>query len=530
MTLAVLRIEAPGTASQRVVVVRMGENTAMAVDAARRAEATLPSANTLALIDAVREFGSFERPVSHADAADVPTLTLGASFAVSTLTAAPPHTPSIDYTDDRLTFLSGVPMLVGAGYPGGFFVTSRGAYEGAANGGGDPLRTSYFLSFEFNHTGDTFDLAYKGGGGGKLRILVDGIAVITHTEAADGLYCLLVEFGSSRLRRITIEANGPSFAGINVASDGEVTATGRANPLMTVLGDSLIAPTGVATGEGYLGQAAVMGRALGFSTAVAGVGSTGMMNPGVNNTAGFPRVNWQNATRLLDLTLSGVTSAQTGGAISPDIGVVFGSQNDGNVPDTMWNGAANLEAATFDAAWVLIEAWLAANPGKPLVFFGPSWLNATPLPSVYLYRDGIQRACQAAYSSGVRFIDRLGSAPLQRSGVFAYITTTGTTTNASKVVSAIPSTYGIVEGALVQGAGVPDGITVVSVDSGTQVTLSDQATATAAGVTLLFRNSQADLYASLLFGDTAHPGPRGHLRDGLDQAEQLRRLILGELP
>lgn len=77
--------------------------------------------------------------------------------------------------------------------------------------------------------------------------------------------------------------------------------------------------------------------------------------------------------------------------------------------------------------------------------------------------------------------------------VGAPVSTTGTTTTGSAVVSAIPSTAAVTASTFVcTGNGIPVAARVASVDSATQVTLNMQATATATGVTLLFSK---DTYA-----------------------------------
>lgn len=60
------------------------------------------------------------------------------------------------------------------------------------------------------------------------------------------------------------------------------------------------------------------------------------------------------------------------------------------------------------------------------------------------------------------------------------VSTTGTTTAASAVVSAIPSTAGLTAGMQAIGGALPAGVTIASVDSGTQVTLSTGVGVTAA--------------------------------------------------
>jgi hypothetical protein len=60
---------------------------------------------------------------------------------------------------------------------------------------------------------------------------------------------------------------------------------------------------------------------------------------------------------------------------------------------------------------------------------------------------------------------------------FGYTTKTGTTTNGSAVITGLPNNTGLRVGMRVVGTGIPANTIVVSIDSNTQVTLSNQATA-----------------------------------------------------
>lgn len=63
-------------------------------------------------------------------------------------------------------------------------------------------------------------------------------------------------------------------------------------------------------------------------------------------------------------------------------------------------------------------------------------------------------------------------------------TFTGNTTNASAVITSVSSTAGLSIGTLVSGTGIPAGSYIVSIDSTTQITLNNAATATNAGITI----------------------------------------------
>lgn len=70
---------------------------------------------------------------------------------------------------------------------------------------------------------------------------------------------------------------------------------------------------------------------------------------------------------------------------------------------------------------------------------------------------------------------------------FDYFDYTGNT-NSNTTITGLSSTTGLATGQLITGTGIPANTTVVSVDSATQVTISQAATATAVGVSLRFRD------------------------------------------
>lgn len=71
-----------------------------------------------------------------------------------------------------------------------------------------------------------------------------------------------------------------------------------------------------------------------------------------------------------------------------------------------------------------------------------------------------------------------------------FVSTTGTTTSASAVITAIPTTAAITTNYQVTGTGIQDASYVSSVDSGTQVTLSLNATASGTAVALTFSQTK----------------------------------------
>ena len=267
-----------------------------------------------------------------------------------------------------------------------------------------------------------------------------------------------------------------------------------------------------------------MGNVLGWDIALAASGGTGLLNPGA-------RVNFGDTTRMVDMTLAGVTDVNTAVAANPLLSVVMASVNDQS--NTTWATyqptATSFQEAITLQTQRLNDAWRAARPGKPQVFFGPTWTQGAPLLDIYRIRDGMQEAVLAlgGASANVWFIDRLGPDAILRSGTNAYLSTTGNITNAAAQITNIPSTTGLSAGSGIEGTGITPGARVISVDSATAVTINPAPTATTVGVALVFRSTQASLYG---FGpsDGTHPGQAGHNLDGIWMADQLRHLILNE--
>lgn len=377
------------------------------------------------LARAIRTNGGFPRPTASLAAGDVPVLTVGAAGGVSAINGAAVHNPLVARTDARLTYVSGPPMARGTGYPQGYYFTARGGYYGS-NGTGGEARAGAYFAYEFLHTGSQFEVPIYASGntGTNFRVLVNGAvgAVAAVPASGGGLYYVKATFPAAGTRRIRIETAGIPAGGINVVASGEIAATERTYPLATLIGDSFVEGSGSEVGDI---AATVTARALGFAVAQAGVGGTGLINAGTTNWNGQPKVAWHHAERVRDLTLAGVTSAQDGSAADPVIGLVFGSLNDQGLAAGVWGAyGATLSAALANRAETLIDAWVAARPGKPLVLLGPTWPSGPPSnrPPLDLYRlrDGYAEAAWGRSSDNVWFIDRLR--PQRREGVWSTAT------------------------------------------------------------------------------------------------------------
>ena len=213
--------------------------------------------------------------------------------------------------------------------------------------------------------------------------------------------------------------------------------------------------------------------------------------------------------------------------------VVMASVNDGSANGfASVSGATSFEDAVTRQSLKLIDAWRAANPGKPLVLIGPTWTSANPVLDVFRQRDALQRAVQGGGGAGANlwFIDRLAPGAALRHGGIDYLNTTGTTASGNATLTALASTTGVTAQSGASGPGIPDGAVVLTVNSATSVTLSHACTASGAAVAVQFRNNQSGLYTSLASGDVTHPSTAGHEFDALWLAAELRRLILTEFP
>jgi hypothetical protein len=389
--------QATGNAAQSAA------NTAQSTANAALAGAAAKTTNTQALIAAIRNNACFPQPALRTPANNIPVVTIGLASASSTINARAFGNPLIVQTDSRLKWLAGPTIADGSG---SWF--ARGGYYGG-------YRASPYAAVEFTHTGSDLEICVLGSfsqASNNLRILVDDriAAVITVAWNTGAFYYVRLVFPTSAARRIRAEGASGKFRGVNVANAAEVTATGRPYPLISVMGDSFDESTGA--NNLYEGEAITMARALGCNMNIAAVGGTGVINPATGG-----KVAWTDTNRLTDLTLSGVTDA-LGGATSPALGIIHMSINDQGLGSTFWGGAPSFQQAISNGVWTLIDAWIAANVGKPLVFFGPTWTNSSPPLDVFRIRDATQEACWGAALSNIWFIDRMAPTSILRSGVY----------------------------------------------------------------------------------------------------------------
>ena len=361
--------------------------------------AAAPSQNSLRMKRAVREYGFFPQPLSRAAAADIPTATVGASYANSAINGRDYAHPTVPLNSPKVTWLGGVPII--AAGTGAYH--ARGAFYAGPGGN----YANQYASAEIEFSGTDIELIFFASFGAvanQLRLLVNDRIVAVHTlPTVDGApHFLHWHWDAGVSGRLRVEGVGANFGGFNVADPAQVSNTGRDYPLVSLMGDSFAEGTGAS--NQCDGQAVSMLRACGFNPAVAAVGGTGIA------ATGFPgagRVNWLNATRMLDLTLAGVIDARTGLPAAPAAGILCLSIND---------AGALTENQARDGVFTLADAWIAANPGKPLGVFGPTATNGETNLNLLKIRDGARNACFGLAPQGVRFFDRFGPNSLLRSG------------------------------------------------------------------------------------------------------------------
>ena len=468
------------------------------------AAAAARSPNTQALIKALRTNGFFPQPSWRAATNDVPTITIPAGGAASSIAGA----VTVAIADrSKVSWLAGT-----ADKDANITYFSRGAWYGAS-------RSTGYSSYEFTHIGTKFECyilcSAIDTSTPNFRVLVNDKIAATATIPTDSAFRpVLVQFPVAGTRRIRIEMAGGRHGGIFVANANEVANVTRSYPLVTVIGDSFAEGTGAWAVDG---EAISAIRAIGCNCALGAVGGTGILNPGTGG-----KVNWQDANRLSDLALNGFTDQITNSVPNPALGVIMMSINDNGIGSANWGTATSYQAAVAKGLYAMVDHWQTQRPGKPLVVFGPTWPNENPVMDIYRIRDAGQEVCHS--TSNVWFVDRLSPGTTLRKGTISSTVTTGTVTNASKIITALATSGGITVGSMVVGNGIPVGARIVSIDSATQVTLDVNCTATGAGTALNFRNDQSAMYTVTF--DSTHPSQFGHNHDALWMARQLRELIL----
>lgn len=357
------------------------------------------SANTRSLITASR-LGYFPR--RDAATANMPTVTVGAQNAATTLTSPTLHTPAsaeVNLLGGRLTD------------KGGGYYTAYSRYIGL-DGSGAPAFTSNVMAIETVLTGDLCEIHTRNGTGSfSARLLVNGCVVWSGKWTEIGSHLIRVEFPSAAERTLRFEFKNMDTMGVYVDGANALSAP-PSRPIITGTGDSFWAGTGATIAGNQLAN--VMARCLGLDLYNSGIGGTGIITSGgIVNQYGNPETEFAEAVRLKQLTLEGY-------AETPAIGLVWTSSNDFSATpaEIAAYGGTDVPTSVYNAmaGWGenlgMIGKFADVNPGIPLLVVGlwnGSQLGSTssyPGLNHYAYRDAVAQAAWHHRTKGVYFIDQ----------------------------------------------------------------------------------------------------------------------------
>lgn len=317
--------------------------------------------------------------------ADPPDVTLSAVDATSAITGAVDlaATALVGATwapinTDRFRHLCGEPIARGQTNPDRLAVSS-------ATVGGTPATS--WLSVDFMFDGAQIEIRFHDKStSGFRRYRVDGEYVSATPSASPGAtnhaYRELLDFtdhGGARSRHISIDFGpGAPFRGVTVGPTDTVWyPTVPAGPRVIILGDSYVAGGGSADGN-FRGWCGEIRDLLGWRDVWAsGVTGTGYVADG-GASAPYPsRVAADVVAR------------------SPDIVIVWGSQNDANTA----------VATVTPAVRETLAAIRAGVPDAALIVIGPQAVNGLPAAVHVQNRDAIRAEALAV---GALHIDTLG--------------------------------------------------------------------------------------------------------------------------
>lgn len=330
-------------------------------------------------------------------AGTLPTITVGAANAASTITSAK-NWPTVITVNSVRTFNSkvfsvyGTIPTIGTVYPDYTGITSNDNLVNLTS----PLDNQVY-AVEFYTDASQFDINVKDNS--TLRILSDN-AYIYGTDTAYGwkgsasgsLYNINVNFGSRVFRKITVELNGDSrFIGVNTGPVDSVYPTIASNVNIVVFGDSFTEPT-IRDSAAYpntlqsMGFPWRLGQMLGIkNTITSGSGGAGFLTTGPNSRPTFP------------------TRSQN------DIGKF---QPNAVVMHTGLNDTANLTSGTYTQAQfqtaveqTILNVWSVSPATR--IYLSLNGVNGNTLVTGMLMAYNAFKAVSSKYPGQVYFLDRL---------------------------------------------------------------------------------------------------------------------------
>lgn len=215
-----------------------------------------------------------------------PTVTLGAAAGATTL----PGSATVGPSDPRIRVEGAAGQLKPSAtqYMQALQSILSNVAQPPTSGGLQSIR------YAFDFDGQKFEIpVFTQANGQVYRIWVDeqpATADLVTLGATDGTArYLLVDFGTRALRRIVIETEGGFlFGGIRVLPTDTVMPPKNPSPVrFAVVGDSMAQGTGAS--RNGLAYVPTLGRLLGWpDTCSLGVGGTGLLNAGTNNSYAYP--------------------------------------------------------------------------------------------------------------------------------------------------------------------------------------------------------------------------------------------------
>lgn len=284
------------------------------------------------------------------------------------------------YNDPVVTFLGGMPVLAVA--------LGTNYYQNNANGQTGSGASSW--AWEFDYYGADLALYFRNAisAGSYFWVWVNGqpataAPVASTASAANNAYWYRLTWAAAAQRRVRIYVAGADYGGVAVQPTDSISATGKPNYSILVLGDSYTDGTG-ATNQ-LTSYPVTLGRMLDVELFQCGIGGTGYVQPG----SGVP---YGDATRINPI-----------GTLRPDEVWFVGSINDSTYTSTQVSTNAV-------AAWNAVKA---ASPNSIIRVCGVQANSGSMSAANIANNNALKAAAQAA---GYSWFDPIGEGWITGSG------------------------------------------------------------------------------------------------------------------